>query len=505
MNWVQQINKKLYSLYTEMVDVIRDFEDTNEDLLFIAVIKDILKKLYKAARNFELIEVWMEIDKIYDIVERKTRLEDKDVLLASFLKCKTILEFNLDEKVSVFIYTENYDKFKDLILSLKYGGFSVVTYSDNDDFIDLISSLSPQVIIIDNNSENNDGFTLYKHILDDWSLNTIPVIFTGADKNDERIKALLLGATHYVKKPFNSLELFIKVKNLTTIARSSKSVRDYGVLTKKQGEEISKKIFAKAVAQNRTLTILSIDMDNMIDMVINAGKTLVNEIVEDILSILQKYITKEGFIYRKSGDKFVAAFLDMDGQSVSEIAVMLQDAANALSEKYGAAITFSGGIASANNSTKSFSEILYLADECLKKAKKEGKARTYVHVESVKNDCGRSILFIDSDRIILGILSSRYKNKGYEVSNAQSIEEAVEILARKNIDVVVTELFMPGLTGPEVIKTIKKVNEDVKIIVLSTQNTENYITTSFKAGADDYIAKPFSPVELDLRIQRFLE
>jgi two-component system, cell cycle response regulator len=502
---VQQTSKKLYNLYREMVDVLKDFENTGEELLFIAVIKDTLKGLYKTARDFGLVEVWMEIDKVYDIIDRSINLDDKEVLLESFLKCKKILEVNLSEINSIFIYTDNYSEFNDLILSLQYGGFEVFTYSPDDDFISLLSSRNPQAIIIDNNSNNNDGLTLYKHILDDGSLSCIPVIFTGMDKNEERIKALLLGATHYIKKPFNSLELFIKIRNIAEITKNIKAIRNSGILTKKQGEEIAKKVFEKAVMENRNYTIFSIDIDNMIQTVINVGKTIANEIIEDILSILEKYINREEFIYRKSGDKFVAVFLDRDGQSVSEIALVLQDASAALSEKYGVPISFTGGIASISKATGSFSDVLYLSVECLRKAKKDGKARTYIHTESIINDCERSLLFIDSDRIILGILASRYKSKGYEVNSAQSVEEAMDILENKNIDVVVTELFMPGLTGAEIIKGIKKVSQSVKIIVLSAQNSENYISASFKSGADDYISKPFSPVELDLRIQRFVE
>jgi PleD family two-component response regulator len=115
-----------------------------------------------------------------------------------------------------------------------------------------------------------------------------------------------------------------------------------------------------------------------------------------------------------------------------------------------------------------------------------------------------SLLIIDNDSVVMSILTSRYKSKGYDVFCATSLDEAEEILREKKIRIVLTEFYMPGSTCSDIIKRIGRIDSSVRIIVLSSQKTEDNISAALKSGAADYIVKPFSPVELDLRIEKLL-
>lgn len=117
----------------------------------------------------------------------------------------------------------------------------------------------------------------------------------------------------------------------------------------------------------------------------------------------------------------------------------------------------------------------------------------------------KNLLFVDDDKIIISILKSRYSNKDYNVFTASDGTEALDIIESNNIDLVVTDFYMKLMNGDELIRKIKEKHKNISIIVLSSQKNEDYIKRTLDLGADDYIIKPFSPVELDSRIKKLLE
>lgn len=115
-----------------------------------------------------------------------------------------------------------------------------------------------------------------------------------------------------------------------------------------------------------------------------------------------------------------------------------------------------------------------------------------------------SLLIVDDDEIILSLLTTRYRNKGYKVHSLDDPREALKIFKNKHFDIIISDFYTPTMQGDEFISEIRKISRDVKIIILSGQKNEDFIQRSLSLGADDYITKPFSPVELDLRIKRFV-
>lgn len=133
-----------------------------------------------------------------------------------------------------------------------------------------------------------------------------------------------------------------------------------------------------------------------------------------------------------------------------------------------------------------------------------GKGKIYTKSDIALNYDKKKLLIIDDEKIILSILSTRYKNKGYEVYSMQDPIEALEFFKKNPIDIIITDFYMPTMQGDELIKEVKKINNDIKIIVLSGQKSEELMEKLWRLEVDDYVAKPFSPVDLDLRIRKLL-
>lgn len=122
-------------------------------------------------------------------------------------------------------------------------------------------------------------------------------------------------------------------------------------------------------------------------------------------------------------------------------------------------------------------------------------------------DSGQNrILIVDQDATVREFLQIRLAMQGYETLEAVDGLEALELIPKWEPDLVLTELNLHGIDGLPFIHHIQQldVKEPPKIVVLTEKRVEQTISQCFQNGVDDYVTKPFSPVELDARIRRCL-
>jgi two-component system KDP operon response regulator KdpE len=114
-----------------------------------------------------------------------------------------------------------------------------------------------------------------------------------------------------------------------------------------------------------------------------------------------------------------------------------------------------------------------------------------------------TVLVVDDEPQIVRALRVGLRTKGYEVLSAGNGETGLEVLATKEVDVVVLDLGLPGIDGIEVTKRARTWSE-VPIIVLSVREGQADKVAALDAGADDYLTKPFGMDELLARIRAAL-
>ena len=114
------------------------------------------------------------------------------------------------------------------------------------------------------------------------------------------------------------------------------------------------------------------------------------------------------------------------------------------------------------------------------------------------------ILVIDDDARLRDLLSRFLQESSYLVSGAESAAQARAIMKNMQFDLLVIDVMMPGETGLELLADIRKTSHIPALFLTAMNETENRID-GLEVGADDYIAKPFEPRELILRIQRILD
>jgi two-component system phosphate regulon response regulator OmpR len=114
------------------------------------------------------------------------------------------------------------------------------------------------------------------------------------------------------------------------------------------------------------------------------------------------------------------------------------------------------------------------------------------------------LLVVDDDRRIRDLLSRFLMSEGYRVTTADNAADARAKLNGLHFDLLVLDVMMPGETGMELAKSIRE-KSTVPILMLTARHETESRIEGLQAGADDYLAKPFEPRELSLRIASILK
>ncbi|WP_257177935.1 response regulator transcription factor [Bradyrhizobium sp. WBOS07] len=111
-----------------------------------------------------------------------------------------------------------------------------------------------------------------------------------------------------------------------------------------------------------------------------------------------------------------------------------------------------------------------------------------------------TILVVEDELSIRSFICINLRKKKYEVLEAENGEEALSIFNNRKIDIVLLDLMLPGIDGFEVCQKIRDISQSVGIIMLTARSQEEDRVKGLVEGADDYLLKPFSMVELEARI-----
>jgi DNA-binding response OmpR family regulator len=114
-----------------------------------------------------------------------------------------------------------------------------------------------------------------------------------------------------------------------------------------------------------------------------------------------------------------------------------------------------------------------------------------------------SVLVVEDEPAIADAVVRRLRSEGFDARSVDDGARAVEVCRRTKPDLVVLDLMLPGLDGLEVCRRIQA-DRRVPVVMLTARDDETDLVIGLSVGADDYVAKPFSPRELVARIRAVL-
>ena len=116
-----------------------------------------------------------------------------------------------------------------------------------------------------------------------------------------------------------------------------------------------------------------------------------------------------------------------------------------------------------------------------------------------------SILVVDDERAIQDSIAWCLRADGHDVRTAPDGEEAMEIMAGQDFDVVISDIIMPGVSGLELLRKARTLHPRTLVVLITAYATVETAVEALREGASDYVLKPFKFDDLRLRVQRLLE
>ena len=118
----------------------------------------------------------------------------------------------------------------------------------------------------------------------------------------------------------------------------------------------------------------------------------------------------------------------------------------------------------------------------------------------------KKVLIIEDNRELLAIIKFNLIKNNFEVFSVENANDGLIILEDTDIDIILLDLMLPGLSGEEFLRIIKnnKRTRNIPVIIISAKKMENDIVSCLKEGADDYLTKPFSIKVLLAKIEAVL-
>jgi len=117
----------------------------------------------------------------------------------------------------------------------------------------------------------------------------------------------------------------------------------------------------------------------------------------------------------------------------------------------------------------------------------------------------KKLLIVDDQYGIRMLLDEIFQKEGYETYQAANGQEALEIVKKENPHLVILDMKIPGMDGLEILKHIKQIDEQVKVIIMTAYGELDMIQEAMKLGAITHFAKPFDIEEIKVAVKKELE
>ncbi len=255
-----------------------------------------------------------------------------------------------------------------------------------------------------------------------------------------------------------------------------------------------------------SFTLAMIDIDAFSDFNRLKGPLQGDQMLHRIANAIEADIRSVDVAARFSGDIFVLLMPHLNKTSALGAVGRIQQATLDATNRQ---LSISIGLATFPDDAEDRDSLLSTALEAVNKAKLSGRSKIFQFADNrpVVSTDDATVLIVDDDPRNLKLLAALLRQDGYRVISASSGNEALHLLVREKIDLVVLDLMMPGMDGFEVCRRLKD-NEQTRmlpVILLTALDDSDTKIRGIEAGADDFITKPPNKAELLARTRSLIK
>jgi diguanylate cyclase (GGDEF)-like protein len=383
------------------------------------------------------------------------------------------------------------------------GAQALASLEDHDISLILLDLVLPDV----------DGRDLLLRLRERPATAGIPVIVVTV-KGAEVAKAecLALGADAYLEKPVNPEALAAAVEaHLRNLPEGPASRRDplTGLPNRAVFREAFPRLQRAAELPESPLALAVLDLDDFAAVNEAFGRECGDQVLRAAAAVVARAFRTSDLMARWTGNTFAVLFPGTNEagavRALEKARASLREERFDTGEGHKVCMTFSAGVAEVAPQG-SFEDVMALVDRRLFRAKAEGRDRIVSSADPGPAPRVR-IMVVEDDELIAVMIKHHLAKAGFEVLHYPDGLEALSKVLEEAPSLILSDVRMPRMDGFEFLQRLRAVPSLARlpVMMLSSMGGEEDLVKGFSLGADDYMLKPFSPMELVARLRRLLK
>jgi len=378
----------------------------------------------------------------------------------------------------------------------------------------ILAEQSPDLVLLDLVLPDLDGRNLITRIRDEPRTTAIPIIvMTALAREIIRTECAALGVDGFVEKPADPAAVAALVEARLKPEAPAPREAYHDALTGLSNRALFKEWFdrlrALSIRHRQPLALAFLDLDGFKSVNDTYGHAAGDEVLRRLAGMLKGTLRASDLAARWGGEEFVV-LLPHTAKAGAVVALekileAFRRAPFTTPDGRTFQVTFSAGIVDVGE-TATLDEAVAQADRFLYLAKAEGRNRIVGARESYAPPKSK-VMIADDDPQIASVVQHWLEREGIEVDHFPDGESALAGATKTPYALAILDVQMPGMNGFDLLAKLRSISAyaRVPVVMLTAMGSEEHVLRGFQLGADDYVAKPFSPGELHVRVRRLLK
>ncbi|UOF92038.1 diguanylate cyclase [Fodinisporobacter ferrooxydans] len=382
----------------------------------------------------------------------------------------------------------------------------------------------PDCVILDVHLPDKSGLDVLHSMIEKAQALFIPILVISADHDkNKRMQAYEIGAVDYIEKPFDYDEFKVRLKNRLKY----KEIANKAILLDELTGAFNRKFFKLEMERqlheisrsNESFAIVLLDLDYFKSINDRFGHHVGDEVLLAFSNFIKEKKRFSDFFIRYGGEEFILLLPRTNSKQAHVLTNRLLQEFSAVTfggNENSFHVTFSAGIVEITSESAHIEEYMKRVDQALYRAKEDGRNRVCIYDKNAVSARGADIIhigIIDDDTVMHQLLSdqlTRLQLTGFAL-DVKAFRDGEEFFGcdwhkQKGKYLILLDGILPRMDGLEVLKKIRNEcdKNDFVVIMLTGRKEEKDIVAALEMGADDYLTKPFSLIELEARIKRLV-
>lgn len=406
---------------------------------------------------------------------------------------------------------------------IRNAGHEPILAKCGEEALQVVDKNPVDLIIMDVEMPGLDGFETTRLIREWLGDHWIPIIFVTGHSEEASLQAgIEAGGDDYLIKPVSSVILSAKIRAMERIVGMRNDLRVAneeltrlsqhdgltGLFNRRTFDDKAREHWRLATRSQEPLSILLLDIDHFKLYNDEYGHQAGDECIRLIATALRRCLNRPGdIVARYGGEEFIALLPNTPEQGAIHVAEHIRKTIEALHIKHRGSrqsdrVTVSIGVSTADYTTgTSLSRQVSLADKALYKSKRHGRNQV-THMLYAPD---ASVLVVDDDATSLAIITKTLKGH-CAVVGTQSGEECLRLSKEIKPDVILLDVYLPGVNGYEICQALKDDDStaDIPVVLISVCEEPELQQFGRQVGANACLQKPLDSHRLIAKIRQYL-